>query len=199
MNMESTEIPQIYARIAAIMKATGSIAKGRKNQQQGFMFRGIDDVMNELHGVFADNEVFILPEVLDYTTESRPTKSGGTNFFVRARIRFRYVTTDGSSVETVNVGEAMDSADKAMNKAMSVALKYSLLQMLLIPTEEPKDPDAETPEDTDSVALAIQEINAARDLATLTYIYNNYSMLQGDSRFMAALTGRKTQLKNGTA
>lgn len=199
MNMESTEIPQIYARIAAIMKATKAISKGRENKQQNFKFRGIDDVMNELHDVFAENGVFVLPEVMDYTTDQRPTKTGGMSFFVRAKIRFRYMATDGSSVETVNVGEAMDSGDKAFNKAMSIALKYSLLQMLLIPTEDAKDPDADTPEETDSVALAIQEINAARDLSTLTYIYNNYTMLHADSRFMAALTGRKTQLKNGTA
>lgn len=196
--MENREIPQIYARIAAIMKATKAIGKGRKNQQQNFMFRGIDDVMNELHEAFAENEVFVLPEVLDYTTDQRPTKSGGVNFFVRARIRFRYVATDGSSVETVNVGEAMDSGDKAFNKAMSIALKYSLLQMLLIPTEEPKDPDAETPEETDYLALALQEIRAAQSTGTLSSIYNSYPMLMSDTRFTNALTERKNQLKNGT-
>ena len=39
----------------------------------------------------------------------------------------------------------MDSGDKATNKAMSVAFKYACFQVFCIPTEEMRDPDAETP------------------------------------------------------
>lgn len=191
------ETSLIYAKMANILKETKAITKSEKNQQQGFKFRGIDNVMNELHELFAKNDVFILQEVQGFTTENRPTKSGGTNTFTRATIKFRYTTTDGSYVETVNVGEAMDSGDKGMNKAMSIALKYSLLQMFLIPTEEPKDPDANTPEETDYLAMALQEINAAQSKQTLAGIYNNYQDLHTDQRFMQALTNKKNQLANG--
>ena len=187
----------IYQKIANILKETKAITKSEKNQQQGFKFRGIDNVMNELHELFAKNDVFILQEVQGFTTENRPTKSGGTNTFTRATIRFRYTTTDGSFVETTNVGEAMDSGDKGMNKAMSIALKYSLLQMFLIPTEEPKDPDATTPEDTDYLAMALQEINAAQSIDTLSGIFNNYAALHTNQQFMSALSARKKVLKNG--
>lgn len=191
------ETSLIYAKMANILKETKAITKSEKNQQQGFKFRGIDNVMNELHELFAKNDVFILQEVQGFTTENRPTKSGGTNTFTRATIKFRYTTTDGSFVETVNVGEAMDSGDKGMNKAMSIALKYSLLQMFLIPTEEPKDPDANTPEETDYLAMALQEINATQSKQTLAGIYNNYQDLHTDQRFMQALTNKKNQLANG--
>lgn len=184
----------IYGKIANILKETRAISKTEKNQQQGFKFRGIDNVMNELHELFSKNDVFILQEVLCFTTENRPTKSGGTNTFTRATIKFKYMTTDGSFVETTNVGEAMDSGDKGMNKAMSIALKYSLLQMFLIPTEEAKDPDAITPEETDYLGLALQEINAAQCIQTLTSIFNNYNTLQGNSKFMSALSNKKKQL-----
>lgn len=189
--------PSIYAKMANILRETKAITKSEKNQQQGFKFRGIDNVMNELHELFAKNDVFILQEVQGFTTENRPTKSGGTNTFTRATIKFRYMTTDGSFVETVNVGEAMDSGDKGMNKAMSIALKYSLLQMFLIPTEEQKDPDQTTPEDTDYLALAMQEINGAQSETTLVGIYNNYQPLHTNKQFMQALTNRKNILKNG--
>lgn len=190
--------PSIYAKMANILKETKAITKSEKNQQQGFKFRGIDNVMNELHELFAKNDVFILQEVQGFTTENRPTKSGGTNTFTRATIKFRYTTTDGSFVETVNVGEAMDSGDKGMNKAMSIALKYSLLQMFLIPTEEQKDPDSTTPEETDYMALAMQEIGSAQSVETLATIFNNYQPLHGNPQFMQALTNRKNTLKNGT-
>lgn len=186
----------IHSKIVSILKETKAITKSEKNQQQGFKFRGIDNVMNELHELFSKNEVFILQEVQNFTTENRITKSGGTNTFTRATIKFRYMTTDGSFVETVNVGEAQDSGDKGMSKAMSIALKYSLLQMFLIPTEESKDPDMNTPEETDFLAMAIQEINAAQSIQTLTSIFNNYSALQTNQQFMTALSARKKTLKD---
>lgn len=189
---------EIFVKMANILKETKAISKSEKNQQQGFKFRGIDNVMNELHELFAKNEVFILQDVQNFTTENRPTKSGGINTFTRATIKFRYITTDGSFVETTNVGEAMDSGDKGMNKAMSVALKYSLLQMFLIPTEEQKDPDYNTPEDTDYFALAIQEVNAARSVETLISVYNNYQSLHTDQRFMSAMSAKRKELENVT-
>lgn len=186
----------IYVKIANILKETKAITKSEKNQQQGFKFRGIDNVMNELHELFSKNEVFILQEVKEFTTENRPTKSGGTNTFTRATITFRYMTTDGSFVETTNVGEAMDSGDKGMNKAMSIALKYSLLQMFLIPTEEQKDPDAVTPEDTDFKQMAMADINRANNMNALMSVWNNYPSLQKDNEFVSAMTAKKTMLKN---
>ena len=189
------EAKLIYGKMASILKETKAITKSEKNQQQGFKFRGIDNVMNELHEIFSKHEVFILQEVKDFTTENRPTKSGGTNTFTRATITFKYMTTDGSYVETTNVGEASDSGDKGMNKAMSIALKYSLLQMFLIPTEEQKDPDATTPEETPFIEMAMADIRAAKDLNALVAVYNNYPSLQNDGEFMSALTARKTLLK----
>ena len=187
----------IYERMASIMKECGVISKGKRNQQQGFMFRGIDDVMNELHEIFAKNEVFILPEVLEYQTETRPTSKGGALFLIRANCKFHYVTTDGSEVCTVNVGEAMDSGDKAFNKAMSIALKYSLLQMLLIPTEEPKDPDENTPDETDLYLMACQEVEHAQSMDTLQGVWLKYPMLQADKRFINIVNNNKNRLKNG--
>lgn len=187
----------IYGKMASILKETKAITKSEENQQQGFKFRGIDNVMNELHELFAKNEVFILQEVKSFTTENRPTKSGGMNTFTRATITFRYITTDGSYVETTNVGEAMDSGDKGMNKAMSIALKYSLLQMLLIPTEEQKDPDATTPEDTDFKQMAMADIQRTRTTDELVGVWNNYTALHQDKEFVTAMTDRKNAIKNG--
>ena len=189
----------IFQKMTSILKETKAITKSENNQQQGFKFRGIDNVMNELHELFAKNDVFILQEVQDFTVDARPTAKGGTLFYTRAKIKFRYMTTDGSFVETVNVGEAMDSGDKSMNKAMSIALKYSLLQMFLIPTEEPKDPDRDTPEETDYLAMALQEISAAQSIQTLTGIFNNYNTLQSNPQFMSALSAKKKQLKDAVS
>lgn len=187
------ETGQIYGRLAAIMKEVKAISKSQKNQQQGFMFRGIDIIMNDLHNLFAKNEVFILPEVLSFTTEDRPSKSGGVMTFTRATVKYSYSTVDGSSVYTVTVGEAMDSGDKGMNKAMSIALKYSLLQLFLIPTNEVKDPDAFYHE-TDYFGMAMLEVGKAKTVDELRNVFQKYPSLHTKKEFVTAVNEAKKAL-----
>jgi hypothetical protein len=128
------------------MAEINAIGKDRKNQQQGFAYRGIDDVMNELHAALTKNKVFVVPEVLNEERSTGKTRSGGDLFYTRLKIRFTFYTDDGSSVSAVVIGEAMDSGDKASNKALSIGLKYAMLQVFCIPTEDEKDPDAQSPQ-----------------------------------------------------
>ena len=133
----------IYEAINNVMKEIGAIGKNSKNSQQGFMYRGIDAVMNALNPALINNGVFVVPEVLEQTREERQTAKGGTLFYSICKVRYTFYDKDGSSVEAVVIGEGMDSGDKATNKAMSVAFKYACFQVFCIPTEEMVDPDAE--------------------------------------------------------
>ena len=142
--MENT--PLIFKKIIEVMADINAIGKDRRNQTQNFQYRGIDDVMNELHSVLAKCGVFVVPQVLDEARTTGKTKSGGDMFYTRLKIKFTFYAEDGSFIESVVIGEAMDTGDKASNKALSVGLKYALLQVFCIPTEDEKDPDAQSPE-----------------------------------------------------
>ena len=142
--MENTQL--IYKKIIEVMTDINAISKGRVNKDQHFVFRGIDDVMNELHGSLSKCGVFVLPKVLEENRSEGKTKSGGTMFYTRLKINFGFYAEDGSHVDAVVIGEAMDTADKASNKALSIGLKYAMLQVFCIPTEDDKDPDAESPQ-----------------------------------------------------
>lgn len=137
---------QIYPAMAKIMREATHIGKDQKNAQQGFKYRGIDDVYNSLHKVFADNGVFVTPEVLEKTREERTNKNGTVLAFTCLRMKYTFWAEDGSSVSCIVEGEGMDSGDKSSNKAMAVGHKYALLQTFMIPTDEVKDPDAESHE-----------------------------------------------------
>lgn len=135
----------IYQGIADIMKEGYAITKDKKNPQQGFMYRGIDDVMNTFQPLMAARGIFVVPEVLDSTREERQTKNGTNLLYSVLRVKYTFYAADGSSVSAVVIGEGMDSGDKASNKAMAVAMKYAMFQVFCIPTEEMHDPDGETP------------------------------------------------------
>lgn len=150
----------IYKQLAGIMAEAKAIGKDSKNQQQGFNFRGIDAVMNHLHPLFTKHGVIILPEVLDDKSEERKTKSGGNLIYRILRIAFNFTASDGSSARCVVMGEGMDSGDKAATKAMAVALKYALTQMLLLPYDE-VDPDKTTPPPSTPTTPATTKVKTA--------------------------------------
>ena len=67
--------------------------------------------------------------------------------YVTVDAEFDFVSAlDGSKHTVRTFGEAMDSADKATNKAMSAAYKYAAFQAFAIPTEGDNDADAHTPQ-----------------------------------------------------
>ncbi len=170
---------KVYAAISSVAKdmATTGISKDRKNAQQGFNFRGIDQVYNALAPALVNHGLLILPRITERTVTERATKQGGTLFYVVVKADFDFVSTEDGSIHTVTTyGEAMDSGDKATNKAMSIAYKYAAFQAFCIPTEETAvDADAEvhhvTPQaaedalkefgDKAALAQSVNELQAA--------------------------------------
>lgn len=143
---ETAKKMNIYEAISKCMEDIGAVGKNDKNKQQGFMYRGIDAVMNAINPALVKNHVFVVPEVLDQQRQERTTNKGNVLIYSICKIKFTFYAEDGTYIEAVTVGEGMDSGDKATNKAMSIAFKYACFQVFCIPTEEMQDPDAETPE-----------------------------------------------------
>ena len=135
----------IYEAITSIMQKGYAVGKDRKNEQQRFFYRGIDDVMNVFQPLMAEAGIFLVPEVLEAKREERQTAKGGNLIYSVLKMKYTFYASDGSSVSAVVIGEGMDSGDKASNKAMAVAMKYAMFQVFCIPTEELDDPDAVTP------------------------------------------------------
>lgn len=138
---------KVYQAIASVMAdlASEGIGKNRRNVQQGYQFRGIDDVYNTLSSILSKHGLLMLPRIVSRTCEERTTRSGSALFYVTVEAEFDLVCAEDGSKHTIRTfGEAMDSADKATNKAMSAAYKYAAMQAFCIPTEGDNDADAVT-------------------------------------------------------
>jgi hypothetical protein len=121
-----------------------SVAKSDRNTHQNFSFRGIDAVLNAVGPVLRRHGVVVLPEVLSHSFETVEVgQKRSLMGHVIVHVAYTFVGPEGDSLRTVVLGEAMDSGDKAVPKAMSVAFRTALLQALALPTDEP-DPDAST-------------------------------------------------------
>ena len=148
---------KVYKAINAVQAdlARDGITKDRRNQQQGYNFRGIDDVYNALAPKLAAHGLCILPRILSRDVQERTTQKGGVLFYVTVEAEFDFVCAEDGSKHIVRTyGEAMDSADKATNKAMSAAYKYAAFQAFAIPTEGDNDADGHSPQPAPAVITA---------------------------------------------
>lgn len=142
----------VYQKIAVVQAelAKVGISKSRQNQAPGqnYNFRGIDEVYNTLAPLMANHGLCILPRIVEHSLNERgKTKNGAAIFSAVVTAEFDFVSADDGSIHVVRtMGEAMDSSDKATNKAMSAAYKYAALMTFAIPTEGDNDADAHTPE-----------------------------------------------------
>lgn len=135
---------KIYEAISNVMKDVGVVGKGDSNDFDHYKYRGIDAVMNALNPAMIKNRVFVTPTVLESTREERAGKNGTNMVYSVLTVKYTFYTTDGSSVDCVVIGEAMDRSDKSTNKAMSAAFKYACFQTFCIPTEEMIDSESES-------------------------------------------------------
>lgn len=163
--------------IVAVMQDVTAVAKRERNEQGGgFMFRGIDAVMNAVGPALREHGLIVMPYVVsvDYQTVetgSRRTPMG----FSRVLVDYMFIGPDGDSLTCRVAGEAMDSGDKATAKAMSVAMRTALLQTLCLPTDEP-DPDSHTytrsPMLMDDPTVPLERVAAATTEGELRAIWD---------------------------
>ena len=134
---------QIYADLAKVMRSVDHVGKGDFNSHQKFSFRGIDGVLNAVGPALREHNVIAFPYVVESEYEQVQTSGGKASTACRVLVDYTFAAADGSSITTRVAAESWDTGDKAMPKAMSVAMRTALIQTLSLPTDEP-DPSSYT-------------------------------------------------------
>ena len=164
----SPAFDNIVALLAASSAAIGVVEKRERNTTGGgFSFRGIDTVVNAVSPEFREHGIIVVPEVLDRVSEQMTVGVGDKQREmgrVLLHVRYTFYGPAGDSIAAVVDSEAFDAGDKATAKAMSVALRTALLQVLMLPTDDP-DPDSTTYERT-SPAAPTSPASSSDDLAS---------------------------------
>lgn len=208
--MENSNNPQIFAQLAAIQREIEAVKKN-KTMMGGasYKYRGIDDVMNALHSLFAKHEVVITSKIAECDTALAANQK---ETHAIAKVEYRFYAKDGSFVENLAIGEGMDNRDKAISKALSQAYKNVLLQVFLIPTEDLKsevlDAHKHAPE-IEQVGgvfpaaniikkaphVAYTEIEVCKNKAELAAFWVKSKDYQLDTSFIAAVAKKGNSLQ----
>lgn len=138
-------IPTIFELMAKVKAEARAVGKSSRNDDQGYNFRGIDAVVNAVSPLFAKYGVIPVPELRTATYRDVTTSRGKPSREVTVECAYHFYGPRGDFITAVVPGESMDFGDKGSAKAMSVAFRIALLQVLCLPTTD-ADPDSFSPE-----------------------------------------------------
>jgi hypothetical protein len=139
----STEKPTIFELIGRVMADVQAVGKNDRNTEQGYSFRGIEAVVNAAGPAFRKHGVVPAPMLRQAGYRDVLTSRGKPSRECTVEVCYRFHGPAGDYVDAIVPGESMDFGDKGAAKAMSVAYRIALLQVLCIPTDEP-DADHDT-------------------------------------------------------
>lgn len=166
------------------MRAVSSVPKDGRNAAQGFNFRGIDGVLNAVGPALRKAGVLPVPflsvlrrEVIEVGVKRTPMDS----IYVEVDYLFYGPACDAIAVRVP--GSAMDSGDKGVAKAMSVAFRTALIQLFALPTQE-QDPDATSYE---RAPLLEAQAMAARDATLAASTVEQWRQIYAEARAVPGL------------
>ena len=157
--------------------------KGKTNSFGGYKYRSCEDILEAAKPILRE----LACTYLKATVTLRNSEGEVEQTTAWAREEETKKGTDASQIT---------------GAASSYARKYALCGLFAI--DDGKDADSlntspaytERNNDSDYLAMAKQEIDAATEVRTLTGIFNNYTNLQHDGRFISMLTNKRKKLEN---
>ena len=140
--MTETSI-SVFKALGAVMDEVQAVGKKNRNTEQGYNFRGIDAVVNAVGPAFRKHGIIAVPMKSQAAFRDVLTTREKRSRECTVSVTYRFYGPAGDFIDAEVPGESMDFGDKGAAKAMSVAYRIALLQVLCIPTDEP-DPDAQS-------------------------------------------------------
>jgi hypothetical protein len=173
---DKTEARNLYQRLLDITSEIGKIEKTGTNTAQNYKFIEQAQVLAELRPKLATHGVMIMPETISRTMDRYVTTKPGykptdppkeqVSFHANVVSRYTVINADNPDERFTcewDAGEALDTSDKATNKATTASQKYFLMKLFNISDKD--DPDADTLHPTRKQPANEHPKEPARDLS----------------------------------
>ena len=133
----SEKILNIYQRINAVMKEVDYLQKGKAKLAGMYRFISHDAVVGALHGPLTKHGIVVLPTIKEKTQNGNRTE-------MLITVKFVNIDEPTDFFEVDFLGFGIDPSDKGPGKAISYAVKYSLLKVFCLETGDDPDQDQTT-------------------------------------------------------
>lgn len=133
-------VPGIFKKMAKVMEKISRVPKNGKNKFFDYDYVTEADLTDHIRPILAEEGVAFTSTVLE--TSKVPTEKDG--MLSTVKMLFRLIDADdGSSIESVFLGEGIDKGDKGFYKAYTGCTKYFLMKTFLVATgDDPENDDA---------------------------------------------------------
>lgn len=146
-------VPGVHGKVLELMRQVRELGKdGTADPTMGgYSFRSIDAAINAVGTAMRTVGLTLETRITsrNYVSEEGHNSRGNKILWTSCRLVICYAfvdPTDGSKHVFEMAGEARATDDKATSKAESMALKYGLIQALMIPVAGTADGDGQSPQ-----------------------------------------------------
>lgn len=131
----------IYQRIHKIMSEVGHIEKDGTIQigNSSYDYITHDAVTASIRGAFVRHGVMVLPTTVGSVVNGNRTE-------LTVRVRFINIDEPAQFIDVETIGYGVDSSDKGPGKALSYAVKYAYLKLLMLNSADDIEADNTTHE-----------------------------------------------------
>jgi hypothetical protein len=160
----------VYAGLAAARDylAEKGLGKNQENKNQGFKFRGIDDLYGILQPALAHAKLVMAPDLGHYDRKEYTKADGKLQFYTMVTVQYRFTSLiDGSEAMFGYAGEAADTGDKSLSKALTMAFKSFCFHVFQIPLNGNDDNDKHVAEEVEGPKLDPELKSALEDVANV--------------------------------
>lgn len=133
---------KLVRKLAQVMKEVKYIEKRGYNNFNKYKYATESDVAERVREVLAEQNVIMLPDVVEHTTREHKNRKGNIEYIATVKVLFTFIDGEtGEELKIHSIGEGQDAGDKAVYKAITGAQKYALMKAFMIPTGD--DPEAD--------------------------------------------------------
>jgi len=130
-----------------IMEGCGRLVKDGHNDFQNYDYVTEASAVSTFRKLLIENGVVVLPSLMpDYSIITMVRgKDGGDKPMTTIYVKYQWIhVATGEQLETIAIGQGIDSGDKGAYKAMTGANKYMIMKALQLPTGDDPEGDEKT-------------------------------------------------------
>jgi hypothetical protein len=195
------EQPSFFARLVKIQSEIGRIVKSGVNREQNYKFVEEGAILDAVRPLLADATIFMTSGQVPGSAKVEQIVYGKNNTpGFRADIEVVFSLIDGLSSERIEYhasAYALDSGDKALQKAYTSACKYAVLKAFMISTGVDLDKESQELADRGNGKPAVTTGNGAvpkataKQLGFIMQLAHEYALSEADLREITArVSGR---------
>ena len=136
MTEAKTKVPMVLKRLAEMTKGLPGLEKNKQAPKEagGFAYRGIDDLLDNLHPLLVSCKLILIPRILPSHSKLHILDGERKVRLAEVYVEYEFQSIEDGSSQIIGpvLGTGADNLDKMAGKAMTSAFKNAMYQAFCV-------------------------------------------------------------------